>query len=137
MHAFETKVALVSVDDSGLAIVRVKGGLTYRLDEVVDHYVVSFGITGSLKVAALVDAREVRYTDVTGEVLRYMADNEYVPLMLANALLVSSPSLRMVANLYLELFHPRVPTRIFTDESKAIDWLKERLAGQISASASK
>jgi hypothetical protein len=42
----------------------------------------------------------------------------------ANAILVSSTFSMIVANFFLSLNKPAIPTRIFTDESKAAKWLE-------------
>ncbi len=126
MNYFETAIARVTVYESNILAVRIRGGMKYELSDVKEHYRKTWEVVGAdQKVAALIDATEVRYPDISGEVLRYMANNEYVRLQLANALLVNNISLRRIANIYLELFHPRVPTRIFNTEDSAMEWLRK------------
>jgi hypothetical protein len=126
MNYFETAIARVTVYDGNILAVRVRGNMKYQLSDVKEHYRRTWEVVGAdVKIAALVDATEVKYSDISGEVLRYMANNEYVKLQLANALLVNNISLRRIANIYLELFHPRVPTRIFNTEDSAMEWLRK------------
>lgn len=42
----------------------------------------------------------------------------------ANAIIVSSTVSKMLANFFLTLNKPIVPTRIFTDSAKAVKWLE-------------
>ena len=42
------------------------------------------------------------------------------------ALLVRSPVSRVIGNIYMGLNKPIVPTRMFTDEEKAMEWLREK-----------
>ena len=44
----------------------------------------------------------------------------------AIALLLESSLQRTLGNLYLNVSHPTIPTRIFTDERLAVLWLREQ-----------
>lgn len=44
---------------------------------------------------------------------------------IADAFLVNSLSVRMVANFFIKVTRPATPTRIFNTEAKAIEWLKQ------------
>lgn len=46
-------------------------------------------------------------------------------LVLAVALLVSTPLSRMMGNFFLTVSKPMAPTRLFDDEAAAVAWLKE------------
>ena len=46
----------------------------------------------------------------------------------ALALLVGSAATQMIANFFIALNHPKIPTRIFTDEEKALQWLRGYVA---------
>ncbi|HVD97539.1 MAG TPA: hypothetical protein VNB90_04985 [Cytophagaceae bacterium] len=57
------------------------------------------------------------------EVRQYFA-NEGSHNATANAILVSSSINKIMANFFLTLNKPTVPTRLFTDANKAIKWLE-------------
>jgi hypothetical protein len=46
----------------------------------------------------------------------------------AVALLADSPATRMLANFFLGINRPTVPTQMFTDEQKALTWLRRYTA---------
>jgi hypothetical protein len=43
---------------------------------------------------------------------------------MADALLVGSTMMKLIATAYINFNKPKVPTRMFTSEEKAIAWLK-------------
>lgn len=52
------------------------------------------------------------------------ADSPYIQkYRIADAFLVNSLSLRLVANFFIKITQPKVKTLMFTDEKLAIDWL--------------
>lgn len=62
----------------------------------------------------------------TKEARDYMA-NEGNELIVASAILVSSPVLRMMANFFIKVNKPKNPTQMFTSEEQALKWLKQFL----------
>ncbi len=69
---------------------------------------------------SLFDIREVKSTNKDGR--DYMA-NEGNDLVVASALLVSSSVTKMIGNFFMTVSKPKNPTRLFTSESEARDWL--------------
>ena len=68
----------------------------------------------------LVDIR--RSGGISREARTYLGDpmGTYAAL----ALLVGSVATQMIANFFIALNHPKIPTRIITDEEKALQWLR-------------
>ncbi len=56
---------------------------------------------------------------------RDFLSNEGTRLVKAGALIVKSPVSRTVGNIFLAVNKPLVPTRLFTDETAALSWLKQ------------
>ena len=69
----------------------------------------------------LFDVTAVQRT--TKEARDYMA-NEGNQLVLASAMVVSSPMLKMMANFYIMVNKPKNPTRLFTERESGIEWLR-------------
>lgn len=65
-----------------------------------------------------------RIKQSTKEARDYMA-NEGNEQVSASAILISSPMLRMTANFYIMVNKPKNPTRMFTDQKSAVDWLAQ------------
>lgn len=70
----------------------------------------------------LVDA--VLIKNVSREARDYFA-NEGNDLITANALLVKSHIFKMIVNFFINVSKPRNPTKMFTDKSQAVKWLKQ------------
>ena len=70
----------------------------------------------------LVDIRQMK--PLSRDVRRYYTRPEATRRVKALALLVHSPLSRVLANFFITLIKPNAPTRIFTDETEALAWLK-------------
>jgi hypothetical protein len=71
---------------------------------------------------ALFDITEVRQT--TKEARDFMADKGN-DLVLASAMIVTNPMLKMMANFYIMVNRPKNPTKLFTDRESGLEWLKQ------------
>lgn len=69
-----------------------------------------------------VNIRKLEQT--TKDARDYLA-NQGNELVVANAIVVESPVLRMMANFYIMINQPVKPTRMFTDEESALEWLRQ------------
>jgi hypothetical protein len=54
----------------------------------------------------------------------YWAKKESCPYSKADAFIIGSVALKLIANIYLKISKPERPTRMFTNEKEAIEWLK-------------
>jgi hypothetical protein len=70
----------------------------------------------------LADIRKIKSVD--RESREYFASEEVSNAVSAIALLVSSPVSKVIGNFYMRLNNPVCPTKLFTSESEAIEWLK-------------
>ena len=77
------------------------------------------------KFPLLVDVSKQK--SVTREARQYYSSNEITNLITALAFIVESPISKVLANFFLGLNKPSYPTQLFTDETKAMNWLKEFL----------
>lgn len=74
------------------------------------------------KRPVFVDNRGVK--SITREARDLLAGDEYKDIPLAVAALVGSPVSKVIINFYISISKPIFPTKMFTSESKAIEWLK-------------
>jgi len=74
--------------------------------------------------ANLFDIRNMMFIDSK---TRAYAAAQYRPYVAAAAILVDSKISSYFANLYLKFSKPKVPTRLFTQESNALKWLQEKM----------
>ena len=80
-----------------------------------------FALAGRKRTLVLVDMRGVR--SQTREARQYFAGPEAEKVTLAVALLIGSPVSRVLANFFLRMGTPLIPTALFTDENAAVAWL--------------
>jgi hypothetical protein len=69
----------------------------------------------------LVDIRAARGTGITS--MRYAVGPEVAAMTRKLALLIGSPVSRMIGSVFLGMWRPPYPTRLFTDEEAAVTWL--------------
>lgn len=55
----------------------------------------------------------------------YMAAGDAMKYLNATALLVHNRVSKLVANFYIALSWPKIPTKVFTDKKKALKWLEK------------
>lgn len=79
-------------------------------------------VTNGQTCYALIDGRNVNR--MSSDARRYLASKEQG--VKAAALLISSPVEKMIANFYLRIANPGVPTRCFTSKAAAVRWLREQ-----------
>jgi len=77
-------------------------------------------LTAGKKVPVLADIRKLK--SMTREARKHYSTA--ISLVSAIALLASSPATQVIANFFLGLNRPNVPTQMFTDEEKAVAWLR-------------
>jgi hypothetical protein len=54
----------------------------------------------------------------------YWATKEACPYSKADAFIISTVAMQLISNFYLRINKPERPTKMFTDEKEAIEWLK-------------
>ena len=90
------------------------------LPDAKENIAATFELAGR-QIGVLVDMRGVR--SQTREARQYFAGAEAEKVTRAVALLIGSPVSRVLANFYLRVRTPRIPTALFTDEEQAVAWL--------------
>jgi len=75
----------------------------------------------SAPTPALTDIRGTRSTDMLA--VRFTAGEEVARMTSKHAVLVDSPVSRMIGNVFMGMWKPSYPTRLFTDEDAAVAWL--------------
>lgn len=109
----------------------IEDGILYSYFKIIDTMDLNIAkitvqdrlaLIGDKSYPCLFDITKIKQS--TKEARDYMA-NEGNKLVLASAILVSSPVLRMMANFYIMVNKPQNPTRMFTDKKSALEWLAQ------------
>ncbi len=117
----ETTVAKVFLRENDIVVVKYKPDAEVGLEEMRAIHEAERKLTSDKKHLALLDARG--FVNVSDEARKFGASAEPTKYRTAAALLVDSLAVRILGNFYLNFNKPKVRTKMFSDEKKAIDWL--------------
>ncbi len=79
--------------------------------------------SGGKALPGLADTRKI--TSVTREAREYLSSPEAIEGVVAGAILSGSSFNAFIANFFVKVTKPRIPTRIFTSEENALKWLEQ------------
>jgi hypothetical protein len=109
-----------SLSADGVATVTWRPGAIITEDLARTTLVELAALTSGKRVPVLADIRKLK--SMTRDARKhYGTSTETVS---AIALLAASPATQVIANFFLGLNRPNVPTQMFTDEEKALTWLR-------------
>lgn len=94
----------------------------YEINDVKENVEATGKLTGSKKVPVLVVGGA--FTSVSKEARAFMASEESLKYSMCEAFLLNSLAQKLLINFYISIHKPLVPTVVFTDKTKAIEWLK-------------
>lgn len=122
MKTIHTKVASFSYNQSErLLHMTILEGAEIELENAIENYEAAQSLTGPTKHLLLVDAHSNVY--ISKEARAYSAElKPNSPI--AMAVVVSSTANRLIGNFYINFNKPKVPTKLFSSDDKAIEWLK-------------
>ena len=124
MPTVKTPFGTFSYDpDTNILTCRIKQGQTVDIGEITAMIKAVEGLVGPKPHYALVDFGANLQS--TPEARKIYADASYLhAYRMADAFLVRSLAVRLVANFFINVTKPKVKTRLFTDEKKALKWLE-------------
>jgi len=99
----------------------MRTGCEMALADAQENIAAIFALAGSRPTRVFVDMRGVR--SQTREARQYFAGHEAAKVTIAVALLMGSPVSRVLANFFLRVGTPLIPTGVFSDETAGIAWL--------------
>jgi hypothetical protein len=118
----DTKTARINLNSDGLLIVRVNDGAHQSLDDAVENLGVAVAETAGRRRPLLIDIRTAQPLDA--EARHHYSGQTLVESFSALALLIdASPFGRMMGNVYLRIARPGIPTQLFAEEARALEWL--------------
>ena len=121
---YETLMANVVSYEGNLLHVLVKLDDELTLEILKIHNEKTLQFIGSGVFDVLFDVREVSLLRVPNKVPRYWAEpNEYSQYVGKMAILVKSRIHMQMANFYIRIFQPVNPSKFFTEESNALNWI--------------
>ena len=106
-----------------ILVYRVKQDITIDINEIKEmiSYVQEF--MGETKHMAIIDFGASVGSTTEGR--KVYAESQYLlEHRIADALLVRSLSMKLIANFFIRVTKPKIPTRLFTSEVEAFKWLE-------------
>lgn len=118
----DTKTAAIHLDEDGLVIVKIRDNAYQSLEDAKANLATAISATAGRRRPLLIDIRTAQPLDADAR--HHYSGQTLVDGFSALALLVeSSPFGRMMGNVYLRVARPGVPSRLFTEERRALEWL--------------
>ncbi|MDO8999859.1 MAG: hypothetical protein Q7W45_08855 [Bacteroidota bacterium] len=93
-----------------------------KLDHVIDIFNIIQPLAPVKKCLILISL--ANYINPSVEVREFWAAKERNEISLAEAILINNLPMTLIVNFYLNINKPQRPTKIFKNETDAIDWLK-------------
>ena len=125
MH--ETRTAQITLGDDGVLIVRIRTGSRQGPADARENLAAALAEGNGRRPPLLVDITGSLPLDA--ETRHLYSGQTLVTGFAALAMLVeASPLGRMMGNVYFRVARPGIPLQLFTDEARAIAWLKGFLA---------
>jgi hypothetical protein len=118
----DTKTAAIHLDEDGLVIVKIRDNAYQSIEDAKANLATAISATAGRRRPLLIDIRTAQPLDADAR--HHYSGQTLVDGFSALALLVeSSPFGRMMGNVYLRVARPGVPSRLFTEERRALEWL--------------
>lgn len=118
----EMRVAKIWFEDDGVIRVIFLPGAEVTLEDMKEINVISTKLSENKKVPVFTDIREIK--SMTREARLFASSEIAVKVTSAVAALTGTPVSRVLANFFMGINKPPFPTRLFTSEAKALEWLK-------------
>jgi hypothetical protein len=122
---FETRAQVVSLSDAGMLRATYKPGVDVGLQDAQEVLQRIGALSNGIRHPILVDITGIR--SMSRDARAYFAGPDSAKVESAAALLVLSPMAKAIGNFFLGLNKAAIPTRLFTSEALAIEWLEPYL----------
>lgn len=109
--------------EEGIMIIHCKEDYQYEIQDVKDLVIAAGELSGGKSVPTLTIPG--KYTEATKEALDFIFSKDSILYASADAFIAQSLSQKIIGNFYLKIKKPSIPTRLFTNEKSAIEWLKK------------
>lgn len=111
--------------EDGIARTKVKKGSEVKLEHAQENSRVVNGFYVDSKFPLLIDARGIK--SMEREARAFFTTNGRKTNTLAFAIIIDSSVSKVVGNFFLGINKPAVPTKLFSNESTALEWLNKFL----------
>jgi hypothetical protein len=125
MEPFENRIVRVWQDSGKLIHVSLLRSFGFNENDITEYVETCIGIAAGKQGCVLLDLREINY--LTPGAMKKFFDPRLTSLTKACAVLISSksPLVSLGVSFLLKFNQDTLPVEVFTNEQKAVDWLKQ------------
>jgi hypothetical protein len=117
-----SRVAKISLGEDGIVRVIHVPGAEVTLQDAQETMSAYLKLNSGKRLPLLVDTKTLK--SISREARHFYAGEEAAACASAVALVVGTPVSKVLANFYLGLSNPHLPSRLFSDEAEGLAWLK-------------
>jgi len=120
-----TKVARIWLGDDGIVRVIHNVDAVVTLEDAQEVMSTVMKLRSGVSRPLLVDSSSIKV--LARDARQYLAGEDAAKVATAAAIIVGTPVSRVLGSFYLGLSHPKTPSKLFTSEKDALEWLKDFL----------
>ncbi len=117
-----SRVAKLWVGEDGICRIIHAPGAEVRLQDAQETMVAYLKLNDGERLPLFIDTKTMK--SISREARHFYAGEEAAKCASAVALIVGTPVSKVLGNFYLGLSNPHLPSRLFTSEDEALEWLK-------------
>ena len=122
MNKVKTSVAEMFIDDDDILYIKILLNALLTIEAVHEYFSVTLELLSEKKAIILFDGTE-KY-QLTWEAKALCASKDVTEARIAIAFVTNSISNKVKFNLYLNVYKPAGPTKMFSSQKDGLDWLK-------------
>lgn len=122
MNKAETSIAEMHIDEDGILQIKIKKNAHLTIEKIKEYFDVANKLLDGKKALVLFDATE-DYT-TTENAKAFGQTEEATKYRIAIAYITKSITNKLMFNLYLKVYKPKVPTKMFSNKENGLKWLK-------------
>jgi hypothetical protein len=119
----ETSTAHISLLKSNIVKIKFRQNIQAGVEDIKQNHQAARKVAKGKRHLVLLDVRG--FVIGTKDARTFCASQTPVPYRIAVATLVNSLAVQLRCNAFIKFNKPKIPTRIFSEEQEAINWLRE------------
>ena len=116
------RVAKLWLGEDGIVRIIHVPGAEVTLEDAKETMAAYLKLNKGKRLPLFVDTKQMKF--LAREARKYYSGEEAAKAASAVAIIIGTPVSRVLGNFYLGLSNPHLPSRLFTSESEALEWLK-------------
>ncbi len=123
MNKVITTVAEMFIDEHGILQIKILPNAQITIESVRAYFSATLEMLSGKKALILFDGSENYF--ITEEAKRFGSSQEVTDTRIAIAYVTNSISNKLIFNLYMNIYKPSVPSKMFSSKKAGLEWLKK------------